>query len=156
MTKRVADPPWKQAERRLANAFGLVRNGGGSGRSAGRVGDTRKLSDSQCFSLGLPYPYGPNITFEAKWRGKQAKSGEAKRFYAWKLLDELRADLQGTVDMPAVALFEKGRPGFVVAIHSRDILTFANIIREWYCSTAKSAYRFSKAIGHETPEERNE
>ena len=154
MAKRVADPPWKQAERRLANGFGLVRNGGGSGRSAGRVGDTRKLSDTQCHSLGLPFPYGPSITFEAKWRGRNAKSGEAKRFYTWKLLDELRSDLQGTEDMPAVALFEKGRPGFVVAIHSRDLLTFAGIVIEWYEANASNPIRTRRLLSNLTPKER--
>ena len=155
MGKRVADPPWKKAERRLAYAFGLVRNGGGSGRSAGRVGDTRKLSDSQCYSLGVPYPYGPNITFEAKWRGQNAKSKEPKRFYAWKLLDELRSDLKGTSDCPAVALFEKGRPGFVVAIHSRDLMSFAKIIGEWYDSEATSPFRKNKSLA-ENPKKEGE
>lgn len=141
MAKRNPNPPWKKAEGRLAYAFGLVRNGGGSGRSAGRVGDTRRVSDTQARELDLPFPYGPKITFEAKWRGLQAKTGKAKRHTAWKILDELRSGLKGTGDVGAVALFEKGRPGFVACVHSSDLQTFAMIVLKWYLAKAISPRR---------------
>lgn len=132
MAKRNPNPPWKKAERRLAYAFGLVRNGGGSGRSAGRVGDTRRISDTEAAIRGLPYPYGPKITFEAKWKGLNSMSLTPKRHTAWRILDELRAGLRGTEDIGTVALFEKGRPGFVACVHSSDLVEFAAIVQAWY------------------------
>lgn len=104
--KRYADPPWKKAERRIARFHGMERNPL-SGRNSGRVGD--------CYDPGSMKPW---VYIEAKHYKKHA----AVTLFREHEKDVRKVDKEG---LPAVALCNKGLPGFYMLIKDRDLIAYA-------------------------------
>lgn len=123
---------WQKAESRAASLFGASRQPGSG--SMGR--DDQSRSDST----------HPRIFLECKYRERHAVRS---------LLDSTCELAQREGKFAVVGLFDKGRPGFVVAIHSSDIEEF--VIQ--YCAanaTDALMHRIQRAYaelhGHDTEE----
>lgn len=118
------DPPWKKDERKIARDFHLERNPLSGNRTAMPGNDSRKLRPEECEALGIKE--SPPIQIEVKRReGK-------KRFYCSGILDEARNIAKKHGDIGIVALKEKGRHGYVVCVHSKDLKRFAEEVTKHY------------------------
>lgn len=98
----MADKTWKASERRVAAAFGAKRTVGSG--SMGR--EDRTSSDSTHERLYI----------EAKYRARTAVRS---------LFDSVRRLAKKEGKIPVCCLVDKGRPGFLVVVHSDDLKAFA-------------------------------
>jgi hypothetical protein len=96
---------WQRAEDRAAALFGARRTvlSGSSGR------DDATASDST----------HPALFLETKLRGTHA---------ARTLFDATRAKARAEGKIPVLMLADKGRPGFLVCVHSDDLVALAEAV----------------------------
>lgn len=88
--------------------------------------DSRKLTPEECAALGIEK--SPDLQIEVKRReGK-------KNFYVQGVLDECREIAKKHGDIGIVALKKKGRHGFIVCVHSKDLRGFAKEVLEHYAA----------------------
>lgn len=100
----MADKTWKQAERRVAKAFGTMRVPG-SGSMVNSDSETR--SDSK----------HPKLFLEIKQRARHS---------VWQLWRKTKALADREKKTPVVLLDQKRSPGFLVVVHSDDLENFIN------------------------------
>jgi hypothetical protein len=101
----VSDKPWKQAERRVAEMFGCLRQvlSGSSGRP------DKSASDSTHETLFIECKYRESHTTRTLWEGTRALARKERK-------------------TPVVALVDKGKPGALLCIHGDD---FPAVIAEY-------------------------
>ena len=89
---------WKEAESRVAALFGARRQvlSGSSGRD-----DTTRSDTTH-----------PRLFVEAKYRRRHA---------VWTSFDAIKDPARKEGKTPVLALIDKGRPGFLLCIHSDDL-----------------------------------
>ena len=92
--------------------------------------DSRKLRLAECEKLGIKE--SPPIQIEVKRREG------AKRFFSAKILDGAREIAKKDGDIGIVALKEKGRHGYTVVVHSKDLRRFAEEVLKHYAADTHS------------------
>jgi hypothetical protein len=98
---------WKAAERKVAASFGTLRQrlSGSSGRDDESRSDTKH----------------PRLFIEVKYRAVHTTR---------TLFDATKALADKERKLPVVALVDKGRPGFLLCVHSDDLEEFATEVQQ--------------------------
>ena len=94
--------------------------------------DSRKLTPEECAALGIEE--SPPIQIEVKRREGQ------KDFFINGVLDGAREIAKKSDDIGIVALKKKGRHGFVVCVHSKDLRRFAEEVIKHYAADSDTRH----------------